>query len=94
MPLHKSSSEDGSGGTLRCIFLFVLCCRIIFPMVVIVYQVNVSPYLTEPALPFRQMGQQEEEQVLLAELPQVAAQTGHASDIQRFVQLRLVDLWH
>lgn len=32
------------------------------------------------------MGQQEEEQIFLAELPQVSAQTSHATDIQRFVR--------
>ncbi len=31
MPLHKSSSEDGSGGKLRCVSIYVFCCLNMFP---------------------------------------------------------------
>lgn len=53
------------------------------------YLLSLFPVIIERtpvcASPHRQMGQQEKEQIFLAKLPQVPAQTGHTSGVQRFV---------
>lgn len=76
MSLHKSSSEDGSGGNG---FRGLSCSRKCLEL-----ESSMNTKKTKCPL-FREMGQQEEEQVVLAEFPQASTQGGRATDFQRFV---------